>query len=91
MAEAGTVTAQAEERKRSNFLLLATNNIFIPVAIETSGVFSPESKILVRELGHQMEQVTGDLSPLLIAATLHCHSAEQLSLYLGLFQPRSPG
>ena len=59
-AEAGTVAAQAKERKRSKYLHLATNIIFTPVAIETSSVFGPESKIFVRELGHRMEQVTGD-------------------------------
>ena len=60
LVEAGTVAAQAAERKLSKYLHLATNHIFTPVAIETSGVLGPESKNFVRELGHQMEQVTGD-------------------------------
>ena len=64
LAEAGTVAAQAEERKGSKYIHLSTIHIFTPVTIETSGVLGPESKIFVRELGHQMEQVIGDSNSL---------------------------
>ena len=55
------LAAQAKERKWSKYLHLATNHIFNPVAIETSGALhvGPESKNFIRELGHKLEQVTG--------------------------------
>ena len=61
---AGMVAAQAEERKRIKYLHLAMNHIFTPVAIETSGVIGPGSKRFIHELGHRLEQVTGDANSL---------------------------
>ena len=58
------VAAQAEERKRTKYCHLAMNHIFTPVAIETSGVFGPESRKFIHELGHRLEQVTGDANSL---------------------------
>ena len=58
--EAGLVAAQAEEREQSKYLHFATSHIFIPVVIETGNVFGPEVKNFIRELGHRLEQVTGD-------------------------------
>ena len=56
--EAGLVAAQAEERKQSNYLHLATSHISIPMAIETRAVFGPEVKNFICQLGHRLEQVT---------------------------------
>ena len=58
------VAVQAEERKRIKYLHLAMNHIFTPVAIETSGVTGPELKKFICELGHRLEQVTGDTDSL---------------------------
>ena len=50
--EAGMVTAQAEERKRTKYCHLAMYHIFTPVAIEICGVVSLESRKFIHELGH---------------------------------------
>ena len=74
LVEVGTVAAHTEERKmQSKYLHLATNHIFTPVAIETSGVFGPESMIFVHELGHALNGAgywRSKLPPVLVAATL---------------------
>ena len=59
-SEAGLVAAQAEERKRSKYLHLSPVHLFLPVAIETSGVVGPQSKMFLKELGRRMEQATGE-------------------------------
>ena len=41
--EAGLVAKQAEEGKRSKYRHLTASHIFVPVAVETSGVFGTEA------------------------------------------------
>ena len=59
-SEAGLVAAQAEEKKRSKYLHLASDHSFTPVAIETSGVIGPQSLVFLHELGRRLEQTTGE-------------------------------
>ena len=33
---------------------------FVPVAVETSGVFGPEARSFMKELGHRLYQATSD-------------------------------
>ena len=41
--EAGVVAAIAEERKKAKYTCLSSYHIFTPVAVETAGVFGPET------------------------------------------------
>ena len=58
--EAGLVAKQAEEGKRSNYRHLAAFHIFVPVAVETSGVFGTEALEFIKVLGHRLHQCTGE-------------------------------
>ena len=53
-SEAGLVAAQAEEKKRSKYLHLASDHSFTPVAI------GPQSLVFLHELGRRLEQTTGE-------------------------------
>ena len=37
-----------------------SNNYFVPVAIETTGVFGPEALQFLRELGHRLKSESGE-------------------------------
>ena len=58
--EAGTVAAQAEQRKRTKYTELEASHHFVPVAIETTGVFGPEALQFLRELGHRLKSESGE-------------------------------
>ena len=53
-------TGESEEKKKSKYLQLASNHIFTPVAIETSGVIGPQSLKFLHDLSRRLEQVTGE-------------------------------
>ena len=59
--EAGLVAAAAEERKRIKYSNLSASHIFTPVAVETSGVLGPISVHFLKELGHRLTRVTGEV------------------------------
>ena len=61
-SEAGTVAALAEVRKEAKYTSLCSTHIFTPVAIETSGVFSPKSLSFIRELGRRIVHVTAEVN-----------------------------
>ena len=58
--EAGLVAKQTEEEKRSKYRHLAASHIFVPVAVETSGVFGMEALEFIKELGPRLHQSTGE-------------------------------
>ena len=58
--EAGLVAKQAEEGKRSKYRHLAASHIFVPVAVEISGVFGTEALEFIKELSHRLHQTTGE-------------------------------
>ena len=57
-SEAGAVATIAETRKLSKYSYLDSTHCFVPVAVETAGVFGPLSQAFVQELG---DKVSGDM------------------------------
>ena len=51
---------QAESRKRAKYAELATTHHFIPLAVETSGVFSSEAQMFFREFGRRIKDESGE-------------------------------
>ena len=58
--EAGAVADQAERRKVAKYIELAATHHFIPVAIESTGVFGPQAHAFFRELGRRIKEETGE-------------------------------
>ena len=58
--EAGRAAEKAENAKRIKYPNLVRNFRFEPVAIETSGVFGPSTKSIVREIGKRITEKTGE-------------------------------
>ena len=56
--QVGAVAQQAENRKTQKYKHLESCYFFTPVAIETSGVFGPKTTEFLKELGHQLRQVS---------------------------------
>ena len=59
-SDAGAVAAAAEERKKRKYAHLDQCHMFVPVAIETTSVFGPETLAFLRELGRCLQQVSAD-------------------------------
>ena len=57
---AGTVADQAGARKRAKYAELATTHHFVPLAVETSGVFGSEAQMFFRELGRRIKDESGE-------------------------------
>ena len=57
--EAGAVAERAEMLKTSKYTNLDSSHHFVPVAVETSGVFGPEALSFIRDLSRQLKVVTG--------------------------------
>ena len=62
--EAGIVAEEPEGRKKVKYTHLETSHCFIPIAIEMLGVFGPEARQFVKDLGCRIEDTT--LEPLSI-------------------------
>ena len=58
-SEAGAVADQAEVRKMK-YANLQSSHLFVPVAIETAGVFGQEALAFLQELGHRLWVKTGE-------------------------------
>ena len=56
----GSAARCAEERKRSRYATLCERYIFVPFAVETTGVLGPAAAGLVKELGRRLTSCTGD-------------------------------
>eukprot|EP00731_Ephydatia_muelleri_P016930 Em0010g28a len=56
--QVGAVAQQAENRKTQKYKHLESCYFFTPVAIETSGVIGPKTLEFLKELGHQLRQVS---------------------------------
>ena len=56
----GAVAAAAEERKKRKYSHLDRCHSFVPVAIETTGVFGPDTMPFLRELGRRLQRVSAD-------------------------------
>ena len=59
-SDVGEVAAAAEERKRRKYSHLDQGYSFVPVAIETAGVFGPETMDFMRELGSRLQLASAD-------------------------------
>ena len=51
---------QAEARKRAKYAELATTHHFIPLAVETSGIFRSEAQLFFRKLGRHIKDESGE-------------------------------
>ena len=60
---AGAIPDQAEDRKKVKNIELQASRHFVPVAIETSGVFGQGALSFIRELGHHLHSKNGDPQP----------------------------
>ena len=54
----GTVAEQAEEGKCSKYSRLRSSYHFVPVGIETSGVFGPQAAAFLHDLGRRLKTAT---------------------------------
>ena len=57
---AGAAAAKAEHSKMSKYKELAKRNIFIPVALETMGVYGHYAWQFIQELGARIRTTTND-------------------------------
>ena len=58
--EAGRAATKAESTKRAKYPDLVRRFRFEPIAIETSGVYGPTTRIIVHEIGKKISQISGD-------------------------------
>jgi hypothetical protein len=56
----GSAAIKAEERKSKKYENLINDFIFIPVAIETSGIWGPQALKLIHEIGKKIRIATGE-------------------------------
>ena len=57
--EAGVVVKQAEQRKSEKYAHL-TSHHYVPVTIETSGLFEPEALSPLKDIGRRIRVETGE-------------------------------
>ena len=58
--EPGSAAMAAEDRKRQRYAAIALRYIFIPVAVETTGVLGPAAAAFLTDLGRRITDVMGD-------------------------------
>ena len=58
--EAGAVANQAEQQKTEKYAHLSASHLFVPFAVETSGVFGPEALSLLEDIGRRIRAETGE-------------------------------
>jgi len=58
--EAGLVAEEAEKKKCAKYAHLEESHHFVPVAVETMGVFGPKTRSFLRDLGHRIANATQD-------------------------------
>ncbi len=51
---------QAEQRKMAKYIELAATHHFVPVAIESMGVFGPQAHAFFHELSRRIKEETGE-------------------------------
>ncbi len=54
------MAAHAEDRKCAKYSGLPVTHLFVPVAMETSGVIGPKSNMILEELGNRVMRHTGN-------------------------------
>ena len=58
--EPGAAARAAELRKRERYATIAQQHIFVPVAVETTGVLGPAAAAFLSDLGRRVSEATGD-------------------------------
>ena len=58
--EAGIAANNAKERKRHKYAALAEAHQFEPIAVETIGVYSESTGVIIRAIGRRLVEATGD-------------------------------
>ena len=58
--EPGAVTADVEYKKTQKYMHLTSSHFFVPIAVETLGVFEIEACHFYKEIAHRMEIATDD-------------------------------
>ena len=58
--EAGSVVQEAEYKKTQKYSHLSPAHFFVPITVETMGVFGPEARNFFRELARRIKSVTDD-------------------------------
>ena len=58
--EPGLVAEQAEQQKKAKYADLLTTHHFVPIGIETTGVFGPEALSFFKELGRCLRARSGE-------------------------------
>ena len=56
--ESGSAAEAAEREKKMKYEALCRAHHFVPVAIETTGVFGPEAKSFIKELANRVKSET---------------------------------
>ena len=59
--EAGSAAKKKENEKRAKYPEMVRRFQFEPIAIETSGVFGPTTKVIIKEIGKRISEKTGDV------------------------------
>ena len=59
-SDVGAVAVAVEVRKRRKYSHLDQGHLFVPVTIETAGVFGPETMDFIRELDRRLQLVYAD-------------------------------
>ena len=54
------MAAQAENSKISKYAHLESSHLFVPIAVETSGMLGQAALDFVSDLGQRLHQVTGE-------------------------------
>ena len=57
---AGEVAATAEGRKESKYSFLSHSHIFVPISVESTGVFGPRTESFVKNLGKRITWQSGN-------------------------------
>ena len=58
--ESGAVAAMAETRKKGKYATMDSSHSFQPIAVETTGVFGPETMSFISALGRRICQTSGE-------------------------------
>ena len=58
--EPGLVAEQAEQQRKAKYADLLTTHHFVPIGIETTGMFDPKALSFFKELGYHLRARSGD-------------------------------
>lgn len=56
----GTVALEAEEQKKGVYRPLSSTHVFVPIAVETSGIIGPSAMDIFKLIGRKLRVISGD-------------------------------